>query len=609
MKKNIILTSLLLLLHATSALAENWESLVNDGKHYYGIGVGKNEEEATTIALNNMNNMIAVNVESRYNEQIREVNENGQISHISWVESCVKSYSASKLRNIHKEDPVYQGDEVTVRVWMLRSEMEKVYAERIAQAKSLVKMADENLQELHLDNALQFYYWAYALIRTLERPSEVLDERGQLLLYTLPQKIRDVLGGVKVSFDRRDGDRVQLLFTYQDKPISSLRFNYHDGNGHCFGSGVCGGYGIMEMVPGSNPDSYDIDLEYEYKDMTMDDAVLSSVFAATGRKPFPTALRKVKAQRTSESEMALKTIEDNLGLKPTAAQQPANQQPYVQVMEQVIEAIRSRNYLMVINHFTSNGLFRYNQLIKYGNGRVIGTPSISFFNSHDHHVVARGLKMSFAFKRGTKTTFVEDVVFTFDKDCRIDNVTFGLGQQASDDILCKHPSWKNETKEMLTEFLENYKTAYCLKDLAYINNVFADDATIIVGHVAWRKAPSNMGDTDRRLSVKGRQIITENRYTKDQYLKHLRRCFDRNEFINIHFTRSDIEWLYKFEKEELFGIQLGQEYNSSTYADKGFLFLLVDMTDHNSPQIKVRTWQPNEIDIKNVYHSGYFYDR
>ena len=41
---------------------------------------------------------------------------------------------------------------------------------------------------------------------------------------------------------------------------------------------------------------------------------------------------------------------------------------------------------------------------------------------------------------------------------------------------------------------------------------------------------------------------------------------------------------------------IGQEYNSTTYADKGYLFLLVDMTDHDAPQIKIRTWQPNEVE-------------
>ena len=56
---------------------------------------------------------------------------------------------------------------------------------------------------------------------------------------------------------------------------------------------------------------------------------------------------------------------------------------------------------------------------------------------------------------------------------------------------------------------------------------------------------------------------------------------------------NEVQWLEKYEKEDLFAIQIGQEYNSLTYGDKGYLFLLVDMIDHDSPQIKIRTWQPN----------------
>ena len=37
------------------------------------------------------------------------------------------------------------------------------------------------------------------------------------------------------------------------------------------------------------------------------------------------------------------------------------------------------------------------------------------------------------------------------------------------------------------EFMENYKTAYCLKRFDYIRDIFADDAVIIVGNVAKRR--------------------------------------------------------------------------------------------------------------------------
>ena len=107
--------------------------------------------------------------------------------------------------------------------------------------------------------------------------------------------------------------------------------------------------------------------------------------------------------------------------------------------------------------------------------------------------------------------------------------------------------------------------------------------------------------------MEGQNVIRYNRYSKDEYLKNLERCFKRNEFINIRFSSNEVQWLEKYDKEELFAIQIGQEYNSSTYGDKGYLFLLVDMTDHESPQIKIRTWQPNEVAMEKLYNAGNFY--
>ena len=206
-------------------------------------------------------------------------------------------------------------------------------------------------------------------------------------------------------------------------------------------------------------------------------------------------------------------------------------------------------------------------------------------------------------------TFVEDVVFFFDENKKINNVAFGLGQIAEYDILCKYaPGWKDETRELLMEFMENYKTAYCLKRYDYIRDIFADDAVIIVGNVVKHNMTLPVDNRVVRISDEGNASIRYNRYTKDEYLENLRRTFARNEFINIRFTNNDIQWLEKYESQELYAIQIGQEYNSSRYADKGFLFLLIDMTDHDAPLIRIRTWQPNEVDMSKLYNAGDFYN-
>ena len=301
-----------------------------------------------------------------------------------------------------------------------------------------------------------------------------------------------------------------------------------------------------------------------------------------------------------------------MNLTPQESQVMSEAEDYAEIMAEVVEAARTRSLGSVDRYFTiDGGLPRYRALLKMGAARVVGTPNITFFKgAEDGRVVARGLQMSLTYNsRGRKKTFVEDVVFTFDAEKKIENVTFGLGQVATNDILCKHPGWNEQKKELLMEFLENYKTAYCMKDSVYIRQIFADDAVIIVGNVV-RKATNNAGFSNNHehpVSLKGQEIIRYNRYDKDTYLKNLRRCFDRNEFINLRFSRNDIQHLEKFQDREIFGIQIGQEYSSSTYSDEGFLYLLADLTDHSLPQINVRAWQPREVPLDSLFHSGYFY--
>lgn len=50
----------------------------------------------------------------------------------------------------------------------------------------------------------------------------------------------------------------------------------------------------------------------------------------------------------------------------------------------------------------------------------------------------------------------------------------------------------------------------------------------------------------------------------------------------------------------------GFDYYSSTYGDKGYLFLMVDINDPENPIIKVRTWQPERDPNFGLYGPGDF---
>ena len=599
MKKQIL--AMLLLLLPLGTMAQNWDYIRTSGEYYYGVGHGQTEVEASEQAMVDLVSMIATNVSSEFIGLDDETNTNGSIQHKSKVLNCVKTYSQSTLTNVEKwvlgETP-----NVTVRRYMKRSELAHIYENRIAKAKDMVAIANEAVEKTKIDMALQYYYWAYSLLRTIQRPNEVTDGNGRTLVNWLPMRIEEILGRIQVTFEKRDGDCVDLLFSYDHQPLSSLEFTYSDGRSECEGRAK-DGRGMIEMIPGYKTDVYHISIDYEYKGQARGDDEMQSVLNVISRKVF----RQAEINVTPKVESQKVNAVGGINLQPSTAQLADNKDDDAATIYKVIEAIGRKRYTDVTTCFSLEGLDMYNQLISYGTGRIVGIPDMKFFKGHDGKVVARGLQMSFSFNRGTKKTFVEDVVFTFNKQHKIENVAFGLGQTAENDILCKYaPGWKDETRELIMEFLENYKTAYCLKRTDYIRSIFADDAVIIIGNVAKRRAGQR--HHEREITIEGQEVITTNRYTKDEYLKNLQRCFDRNEFINIRFTNNDVQWLEKYEKEELFAIQIGQEYNSTTYGDKGYLFLLVDMTDHDNPQIKVRTWQPNEVDMRKIYNAGDFYN-
>ncbi len=200
-------------------------------------------------------------------------------------------------------------------------------------------------------------------------------------------------------------------------------------------------------------------------------------------------------------------------------------------------------------------------------------------------VICRSIPMSFSFSNNNRK-FVENVVFTFNADTLIDNISFGLDQQAADEILYEHSSWSEYARKILIEFLENYKTAYALKRIDYLRQVFRDDALIIVGKVSERPS-QNADDEQKYIDNKFVQLY---RKSKEEYMEQLERCFNSNEFINIRFSENDI--LKAGKGKETYGIQIKQDYYSSNYGDTGYLFLMVDLNDPKQPVISVRVWMP-----------------
>lgn len=601
MKYLLLILSLLLM--PFTIQAQNWDYIRNSGEYYYGESMAANETEADKGALAALVSMIAVHVSSDFSSNYEQTSNNREMNHKEYVRNCIQTYSTSTLTNCEKMT-IGGEPNITVRRWMKRSELAKIYESRIAKAKDMVTMANEALQYNKVGMALQYYYWAYSLVRSVQYPNEVKDDDGHLLVNWIVPRMRSVLSDIKVRIDRKEGENIDISFSYNGHSVSEIEFTYNDGREMCTGKAK-DGRGTMLMIPDYDGNVYHLDIEYEYKSLARGDAEMESVLNVVDKVVLPEATDKLKSQSPQQRSMVKSEYPMSV-LRPSAAQSVANRAIYETTMNKVLNAIRSHRHTDAYSCFTLDGREMFDQLVGYGKGRIIGTPQISYFKGTNGNTVARGLQMSFSFRNGTKTTFVEDVAFMFNDKGKICNVAFGLGESTTSDILTKRMMWKEETREQLMEFLENYKTAYCLKRLDYIRSIFSDDAIIIVGNVARTYTASK--SSEGVMTVKGKNIITTNRYTKDRYLRNLAKCFRNNEFINVRFTKSDIQKLEKNPDQEIVCVQLAQDYNSSTYADQGYLFLMIDMTDKDNPFIKVRTWQPEPDPKFGYYNAGDFYD-
>lgn len=588
--------------------AQSWESVKNNSTEYlYGEGWGFSIDEADRQALAALISKIAVNITTSAINNDTSTITNGQLNEVSQFSSSVHTYSQATLTNT--ERIIIQNEpDAHVGRWIRRSEIEKIFASRIAKVRTMVEAALKAEEKGKADDALRNYYWALTLLKSLQRPNDVsyTDETGQshMLMIWIPEQMNEVFRNLSASVVKRNGDDVELYITYKNKPVNSIDYTYYDGRGWSNIYSAKDGCGVLELAPGNQSSTFQLKYEFEYRGQAQIDKELESVLNIVRSTPMRDAYINVSAkeiQQASTRTLPQQTFTNTANQIRSAPKKITESESYDKTINDVLSSIRTKNYESVKEAFTVHGWDIYQQLIKYGNAKIVGSPSLTFYRYGDF-VVGRGVQMSFSFQSGIRKSFVEDIVFTFENSGKINNIAFGLGNTAIEDILNKGV-WSEDARISIMSFLENYKTAYSLKRLDYISSIFDDDAIIIVGNVA-RQSTLNINRETGFATMDNNTIISRNRYTKDQYLSKLKKCFDSNEYINIRFANNDVIKLAK--GGELYAIQISQDYYSSSYGDKGYLFLMVDINDPKNPIIKVRTWQPEKDPNFGLYGPGDF---
>ena len=570
--------------------AERVDVIKNAADYLWGQGYGATVKEADREALADLMSKISVQIESDFVIDEREVNTAAGNDAQSTVKSVVRTYSQGTLKNTRSVIVSEGPPTAAVIRYIKRSELEKIFKDREENVLSYVYSARNAEKAGRIDAALRYYYWASCLLKSLQNPSQVKftdDGVKYPLSMWIPEQIRTILSLIKVEVTKVEGQEVSLLFTYKDKPVTSLDFHYWDGMNYSNIFSAKDGIMQVEMRPGAPTNKFNIQYEYEFKSQMRQDPELEQVMNIFNTVNYKEATVTVLSGSKSEQKQAQAVLQTAVANMSMATHAVAVAQPktFAKTVEQVVSAIKQKNYENVRDCFTAEGYDMFDKLVHYGNASVIGNPNLQFYQLGDR-TICRSVPMKFTFKNNRRA-FVEDVTFTFDKDQKIESVAFGLDKTARDDIFNRDAAaWNDSVRMVIATFLENYKTAFALKRLDYIKSIFDDDAIIIVGHVT--RHAVKKGENQRYVD---NEMVRYTRQDKATYLKNLERSFGSNEFINIRFTDNEVKKMGK--GGETYGIQIHQDYYSSTYGDTGYLFLMVDLNEMDAPIIKVRTWQPN----------------
>lgn len=246
------------------ANSQNWESIKSDSRYVWGEGWGKSLEEADQQALASLVSKITVSVTSDYRQVESQVHSPFADESSVLLSNTVLSYSSVTLTNTQRV-VVKSGRRFQVGRWIRTDDLSLIFADRKARALEYERAAVLAEKDGIIDDALRYHYWAYTLIKSLQRPSEVKDDAGRILLNRIPEEMNSILGKIRVSFTGKTGDVIRLRFTWNGRPVQSLDYSYFDGTKWLRGLPVRNGDAQLQMAPGALGEYTQLRIEYAYR--------------------------------------------------------------------------------------------------------------------------------------------------------------------------------------------------------------------------------------------------------------------------------------------------------------------------------------------------------
>ena len=180
----------------------------------------------------------------------------------------------------------------------------------------------------------------------------------------------------------------------------------------------------------------------------------------------------------------------------------------------------------------------------------------------------------------------QEAVINFDKGGMIVSFFFTIGMNMYSKIMQNSNEVTDLRRRMaILDYVEHFRTAYNMKDMPFLQQIFSEDALIITGRVIKVQKSEVFPSGDR---------IVYKKQNKKQYLTNLGKAFASSKYIKVNFD--DIKVVAHPTKDNIYGVTVHQEWNSNRYSDEGYVFMIWDFTNEDEPKIHVRTWQPDYTD-------------
>lgn len=640
--RTILLMVMSLFFSSNFSWGQSYQEIVNSGKYIFGEGEGRSAIEADRLALSIISQQLNVFVTSEVDIIRSKTSVNGTSSTTMTTDNLVNTYSQVSLNNC--QQIILQNGPRVYKIlrYVKKSEVQETFRQRERKVLEMLKLAEESEQDLKLDVSLKYYYWAQLLASTLLSDSlhyDSMEDGSQRATIWAHQKMNSILDEIEFTFNdftANDKTLGMVSVSYKGKPVTALDYQYFDGLSWSSMVHAKNGLGALEFRIDAIPTSVNFQIQYSYESEMNIDSDLETmapfidpiVFENSWKNgvqikpqlkelPPPPAPEKPKrrSKKTVQQQVAPSTSSDYHMIDEHNAVNHINnvdsykvsgvedKLPYINNIEKVLNTISSRNYdMMDRSLFTDEGWNVYQKLLKFGNARLLLPKDV---NLNDYVEVVkfndvyfcRSIPMQFSFTTNNKK-FVENVIFEFSEDGKIESLQFALEKNTVDEITNMR-LYSEGAKMIIINFLENYKTAFALKRIEYLSSIFSEDALIITGRVV------KSVNVENQIGLRNQNHIVYNRQTKGEYIENLRNSFDRKEYVNLSFSDLKVTKMGKGNRE-VFCMEIKQDYFSSNYGDSGYLLLVVDVNDYKHPIIHVRTWQPEPDPDFGLFGPGDF---